>query len=89
LDLIPWRERHTPETWKRALALGLDNAALFDRIRDATLAGRPLGSDEFLERLEREFSCQAHRNPPGRPRKPPTHTESASSTQLTLPGLPA
>ena len=51
LDLIPWRERHTPETWKRCLELGLESTVLHERIREATLLGRPLGNETFLRLL--------------------------------------
>ena len=55
VDLVGWRARHTPESWKLRLELGLRNAALLERIREGTRLGRPLGSAEFLERIEAEF----------------------------------
>lgn len=67
LDLIPWRERHTPESWKRCLDMGLRNAALFERIREATVSGRPAGGEAFLDRLEQEFRLPVRRRGRGRP----------------------
>ncbi|HEY1341397.1 MAG TPA: transposase [Bryobacteraceae bacterium] len=52
LDWAEWRVRWSPETWGDALALGFDNAALLDRIREATRTGRPAGSPEFTRHLE-------------------------------------
>ena len=89
LDLVSWRERHTAESWKRVLDLGLHDAALADRIREATLTGRPLGSDEFLDRIEGELGRPARRLRPGPKPKPPTALIAATSTQLTLPSLSA
>ncbi len=66
LDLVVWREQHTPESWKRCLDLGLHDAALFERIREGTLTGRPIGSEDFLKRLELEFAVEARRKLPGR-----------------------
>lgn len=59
VDLVAWRGRHTPESWKLRLELGLRNAALLERIREGTRLGRPLGSEEFLERIESEFRVAA------------------------------
>jgi putative transposase len=68
LDLVRWRSVHTPESWKRCLSLGLRDAMLLERIRDATLTGWPLGGDEFLDRLEC-LGFSARRGKPGP--KPP------------------
>jgi len=48
LDLVPWRARHTHETWKLCLDKGLHDAALIERIRDATQRGQPLGDEAFV-----------------------------------------
>ena len=49
LDLVPWRARHTPESWKLYLDNGLHDAALIERIRDATQRGQPLGDEAFVK----------------------------------------
>ena len=79
LDLLRWRAAHSPETWKCCLELGIREAALQDRIRQATLSGWPLGGEEFCRRLETELGVQAR---PRSPRKPPT-PEISSMTSNT------
>ncbi|MBE7541929.1 MAG: transposase [Solibacteraceae bacterium] len=49
LDLVPWRARHTPESWKLYLDKGLRDAAFIERIRDATQRGQPLGDEAFVK----------------------------------------
>jgi putative transposase len=84
LDMVRWRANHTPETWKLRLELGLREAALEDRIREATLGGWPLGSDKFCQQVEQEFGVQAQ---PRTGRKPVTrelsHGVSISSKKKT------
>ena len=43
------------ESWKSALELGLADAAMLQRIREATALGLPLGSEEWLRRIEEDF----------------------------------
>jgi putative transposase len=52
LDLVRWRSRQTPESWKLRLDKGLEDAALIERIRDATLTGRPLGGEGFVAEVK-------------------------------------
>ena len=66
LDLAEWRRRHTPESWKQRLELGLRDAELLDRIREATGKGWPLGSEEFLATVTHELGRPAKRGVPGR-----------------------
>ncbi len=61
LDLVRWRQRYTPESWKSALELGLADAAMLQRIREATALGLPLGSEEWLRRVEEDFRIEARR----------------------------
>jgi putative transposase len=49
LDLSQWRQKFTPFQWKQILELGLRDAELLGRIREATVKGWPLGSTEFLD----------------------------------------
>jgi len=58
LDLLPWRARHTPESWKLYLDKGLQEAALIERIRDATERGHPLGYEAFIKRVRAEWKAQ-------------------------------
>jgi putative transposase len=63
LDLVPWRARHTPETWKLYLDKGLLDAALIERIRDATERGHPLGDEAFVKRVRAEQKAQSAAEP--------------------------
>jgi hypothetical protein len=49
---VRWQRRYTPESWKYALEMGLADAAMMQRIREATTLGLPLGSEEWLRRIE-------------------------------------
>jgi hypothetical protein len=69
LDLGLWRELPSAMRWAGALQLP-PTAQDAARLRQATLAGLPLGESEFVEDLEEAF---ARRLLPGRPgRKPKT-----------------
>ena len=52
LDIREWRERWSPLAWNEALAYGIGDATLLDRIREATRTGRPAGSEGFIRKLE-------------------------------------
>ncbi len=52
IDDTEWRHRWTPAAWREALELGIGDAALLERIREATRTGRPAGSDDFLKCAE-------------------------------------
>jgi putative transposase len=65
LDLSAWRLRFNPESWKRCLQLGLADAQTAERLREATRSGWPLGSDDFLDRLEREHHAKVRKAKPG------------------------
>ena len=53
LSLDEWRDRWSPETWSTALAEGLTDAALIERIREATRTGRPAASESFTREAEK------------------------------------
>jgi putative transposase len=57
----------SPE-WALVLQSGAEESAA---IREATYSGRPLGSDEFVEQLERSLDRRLKRGQPGRPRGEP------------------
>ena len=52
LDLAEWHERWSPAAWLEALSMGIADAALLARIREATGTGRPAASEEFIRELE-------------------------------------
>jgi putative transposase len=66
LDFATWRLRFNPQAWKRCLELGLADAQVAERLREATHSGRPLGSGQFLDRLEQEHNAKVRKSKPGR-----------------------
>ena len=68
IDLTPWSERWTLDEWGEFLS-----ATEFEReseaIRRSTHSGRPLGSPQFVERLEASLSRPLLPRQGGRPKK--------------------
>lgn len=52
LNLTAWRKEYTPERWASALRTNIADEELSQRLREATLCGRPLGGADFIEQLE-------------------------------------
>jgi len=52
VDMGPWRGSYDTERWRDTLRLGVEEEALRERLRLATMTGRPFGSDQFIEQLE-------------------------------------
>jgi putative transposase len=52
LDLTPWQERYDGPQWRSVLEEGYRQAALIERLREATLTGRPFGNQDFVRQLE-------------------------------------
>ena len=69
LTMGPWREVYDCETWREQLGGQPRDEVSQRELRGATLCGRPLGSKEFVERLEREMGRRLTPRAPGRPRK--------------------
>lgn len=68
LELGEWQRHWSPEEWSWQL-VECDGERIFaGELRDATLGGRPLGS-ELTERLERERGVRLRRGKNGRPMK--------------------
>jgi len=75
LDMIPWRENYTRERWKETLRLGVEEQAFQERIRLATMTGRPFGSDQFTETRRRSAT----------PAGPPPPSEENPVTVTAFP----
>ena len=69
LDLKLWRQCFTTEHWRRVLELGLRDAGLEERIREATRRGHPQGDGGFMERAGWALGRDVTPRPPGRPPK--------------------
>jgi putative transposase len=65
-DLVRWWRRYASESWKSALELGLSDAAMVHGNREATALGLPLGSEEWLRRIEEDLRIEARRKKAGR-----------------------
>ena len=52
LEWTEWSLRWNGATWRDALDQGIADAALLERIREATRTGRPAGGNEFVRELE-------------------------------------
>jgi REP-associated tyrosine transposase len=65
LDMTEWEQRWTASGWREALATGIDNAVLQERIREAMRTGRPAGSEEFLRRVEAQQNRCLHQQKRG------------------------
>jgi putative transposase len=67
LDLDGWRQQWDAAAWRTMLAVS-DEEAQWADLREHTGTGRPLGSKEFLSRVEALAGRPLHRLPPGRPK---------------------
>jgi len=65
LAMDEWADGWSWRDWADVLRSGAEEAPA---IREATYSGRPLGSEEFVERLERFLDRRLKRGSPGRPR---------------------
>jgi putative transposase len=78
LDMKPWREHWSAASWQSFLSAGETESALA-AIRQCTHTGRPLGTAEFVKRLEETTRRQLAPRKGGRPAK-----LAADSRQETL-----
>jgi putative transposase len=68
-ELAEWSGQWTSAEWREFL--GLAAPQIEEAIRSSTHAGRPLGPDEFVRRLERQTGRQLTARKGGRPKKEP------------------
>ncbi len=84
VHLEGWRKQYTVERWRELLRTSVGEEALIERLREATLRGRPFGSDEFMEELERKTDRRLHPLPVGRPKKTASDADREQQLQLQL-----
>lgn len=70
LAMRAWRAVYDWPRWREALETSVDEEAFGQRLQEASRRGRPLGSEEFTERLERRCGRRLRPLPVGRPPKP-------------------
>ena len=68
MEMEPWRGCYSAIRWRETLRMGVDDEILRERLRSATRTGRPFGSDEFLEQIERNTQRSLRPRQVGRPR---------------------
>jgi putative transposase len=80
LAMEPWRKRWTVAEWQEYLAAGESEADLAT-LRQCTHTGRPLGSPQFIETLEKSMLRRLAPQKGGRPERP---IADARQTSLTF-----
>ena len=81
LDMNWWHDEFAGLNWSEELAASTDESAA--RLRSCTFAGRPFGSDRFVEELSKRFDRHWA---PGRPRKHPQCPDRSATGQALLFG---
>jgi putative transposase len=71
LDMETWQKRWAMEEWREYLAVGA-SAIEVSALRQCTHTGRPLGTTEFVDRLEQVTLRRLAPRKGGRPKKPAT-----------------
>ncbi|HEV2688208.1 MAG TPA: transposase [Bryobacteraceae bacterium] len=69
LDTAHWREFYSQQRWRETLRIDVEEEALQERIRLATMTGRPFGSAEFANELEANAKRKLLPRRVGRPKK--------------------
>jgi hypothetical protein len=69
VQMEQWRRKYTPARWINVLRSTVDAEATNERIREATVRGRPLGDKAFSAHMESIVGRRLTPNPVGRPRK--------------------
>jgi hypothetical protein len=81
LDMSTWRAAYTAERWRDILRIGIEEESMQERLRLATLTGRPFGSGQFIKELELASNRELRLKPAGRKR---TGKEVADQSLLTI-----
>jgi len=71
VQMAAWRPCYTAARWRETLRLGVDDEILRERLRSRRARVTPLGSEEFLEEIERNTRRALRPRQVGRPRKAP------------------
>jgi putative transposase len=77
LEMSVWAGEYDEARWSRVLRTTIDDEAWQRRLEEATLRGRPLGSETFVDDLERRLGTCLRPSPPGRPPKQRQDTSPA------------
>jgi putative transposase len=69
VDLRRWRLEYTPERWRTVLLSTVDEESDLERLRRATLTGRPLCEPQMLSEWEQVLERPLGTKPGGRPKR--------------------
>jgi putative transposase len=69
LEMEWWGKHWSPESWRQYLAAGISDEVIA-AIRESTHTGRPLGTAEFVAKLEADLKRKLAPRKGGRPQKP-------------------
>lgn len=83
-DISRCREAFGSDRWTEVLRTSIEEEALAQRLREATVRGRPLGSEEFIDRLERREGRRLRPRPVGRPKRDGREGNAPEEVQLAL-----
>ena len=87
VDLEMWRNRWSAQEWREFLACASGAEEEAERIRQFTHNGRPLGTLDFVRRLEQGTGRLLTAGKGGRPRKPLAESGQAELVFAGEPGL--
>ena len=76
-----WRFEYTPERWQKVLTSSVDDDADVERLRLATLCGRPFCAPEMLAEIEEIVDRSLVPKAGGRPKKEQMCTRSAAQSE--------
>ena len=81
IEWSAWNQEYDGLRWHDVLRNGVMDEAWQRRLEEATVRGRPLGSDSFVEALERQLGCRLRPQRAGRPAK---KTQALEGQQMGL-----
>lgn len=79
LDLSAWRQEYDGRVWESILDTGSEDDDFRQRLREATLRGRPYCDPDTLDVFERRLGRRLRPRAPGRPRKQAPEDEAAQT----------
>ena len=84
VQLEPWLEQYGHNRWKEVLHSSVSDEAFAERIREASLRGRPLGTESFVRMLEVQTGRRLSPRAPGRPSRRSGLPSPSDSNQMAL-----
>ncbi len=79
-----WRKQYTVERWRDVLRTSVAEDSAAERLREATVRGRPFGGEEFVDELERKAERRLRPLAVGHPKKREDNSDERQCLQLRL-----